>query len=242
MEKENNKIDSNGRKLRSYFILSIIFGFLLLLLSSCQEDQVITTATGSSENNLSAGFYSEGPAANNNMIQLTEAKFILRKMVLKYEHSSNECDVKLGPFVVNLDLNSKIVPVGIAKIPPAAYDEIKFQVHKPTPNDGITDPDFIESNSHRYSIVVKGYYNSVPFIYKSDITVAKEIEFEQAPITVNAVQVIYITIRINPYSWFTESGNVLDPAIESNSHMINENIKQSLRRAFRDMNCDGEPD
>jgi len=128
-------------------------------------------------------------------------------------------------------------------LPSGLYDEVKFQVHKPTPNDGITDPDFVESNHKRYSVVVRGYYNSVPFAYKSSITVAKEIELEGGPVSIGAAPpMVYLTIRVNPYNWFWENGNFLDPAIENNSHKIDQNIRQSLRRAFRDMDQNGEPD
>lgn len=239
---QNTKVGRRSlKKYYSLIISGIVFFLLLLLFTSCQNNQsdIITTSGG--ENNFSAGFYSE--PAGDNSLQLTEVKFVLRKLVLEPENNGIECDVKLGPFIIQLDLNSKVVSAGIAKLPAGMYDEVKFQVHKPTPNDGITDPDFVESNSRRYSVVVRGYYNSVPFTYKSGIAVAKEIELEGGPVSVGAVPaIVYLTIRLNPYSWFWENGNFLDPAIENNDHKIDQNIRQSLRRAFRDMDQNGEPD
>lgn len=229
------------KKHRNILILGIMFTFLLIFLGACQDNQSdVISATGS-ESNFSAGIFTE--AAGDNSLQLTEVKFVLRKLVLDPENNGNECDVKLGPFIIHLDLASKVVTAGLAKVPFGVYDEVKFQVHKPSPNDGITDPDFVESNSRRYSVVVRGYYNSVPFTYKSSVTVSKEIELKGAPISVGAVPpMVYLTIRLNPYTWFFENGNFIDPAIESNHHMIDQNIKLSLRRAFRDMNQNGEPD
>lgn len=243
MDKEQNKKIGryNLKKYNSLLVFGIVFFLLLLFFTSCQDNQsdIITTTGG--DNNFSAGFYSE--PAGDNSLRLTEVKFVLRKMVLEPENNGHECDVKLGPFIINLDLSSKVVSAGIAKLPTGLYDEVKFQVHKPTPNDGITDPDFVESNHRRYSVVVRGYYNSVPFTYKSGITVAKEIELEGGPVSIGAVPpMVYLTIRVNPYNWFWENGNFLDPAIENNKHMIDNNIKQSLRRAFRDMDQNGEPD
>lgn len=242
MDKVHNKENLRVllRKYRSVLILGISFTFLLIFFTSCQDNQgdVITSSAG--ENNLSAGFYSV--PAGDNSLQLTEAKFVLRKLVLEQEEGENENEVKLGPFIIYLDMAAKVVTAGIAKLPFGAYDEVKFQVHKPTPNDGITDPDFIESNSRRYSVVVRGYYNSVPFTYKTDLTVAKEIEFEGAPVSIGAVPLVYITIRLEPYSWFWENGQFIDPSIENNKHKIDQNIKQSLKRAFRDMDQNGEPD
>lgn len=222
-------------------IFSILVSSMLIFFTACQENQNDVISTTGTENNFSAGFYSE--PAGDNTLQLSEVKFVLRKLVLEPQNNEHECDIKLGPFIIPLDLVSKVVTAGIAKLPPGLYDEVKFQVHKPTPNDGITDPDFVESNNKRYSVVIRGYYNSVPFTYKSSITVAKEIELEGAPVSIGtAPPMVYLTIRVNPYSWFWENGQFVDPAIESNQHRIDQNIKQSLRRAFRDMNCDGEPD
>lgn len=242
MDKVQNK---NGprfllKRITSYFAFVSMCILLLIFFTSCQDNQsdVITSSAG--ENNLSAGFYSV--PAGDNSLQITEAKFVLRKLVLEQEEGENENEVKLGPFIIYLDMTSKVVTAGIAKLPFGAYDEVKFQVHKPTPNDGITDPDFIESNSRRYSVVVRGYYNSVPFTYKTDLTAAKEIEFEGAPISIGAVPLVYITIRLEPYSWFWENGQFIDPAIGNNKHRIDHNIKQSLKRAFRDMDQNGEPD
>ncbi|NOS84600.1 MAG: hypothetical protein HOP31_05615 [Ignavibacteria bacterium] len=228
------------KKFTSYFAFGSLYILLIIFFTSCQDNQgdVITSSAG--ENNFSAGFYSS--PGGDNSLQLTEAKFVLRKLVLETENSENECDVKLGPFIIQLDMTAKVVNAGIAKMPFGSYDEVKFQVHKPTPNDGITDPDFIESNSRRYSVVVRGYYNSVPFTYKSDLTVVKEIAFEGAPVSIGAVPLVYITIRLEPYSWFWENGVFIDPSIEGNKHIIDQNIKLSLRRAFRDMDQNGEPD
>ena len=229
------------KKYRSIIILCLSFTFLLIFFTACQENQSDVITASGDENNFSAGFFTE--VSGDNTLQLTEAKFVLRKLVLKPETHGNECNVRMGPFIIQLDLTPKVISAGITKMPFGVYDEVKFQVHKPTPNDGITDPDFVESNHKRYSVAVRGYYNSVPFTYKSSITVAKEIELEGAPVSISAVpQMVYLTIRVNPYNWFWENGNFLDPAIENNRHKIDQNIRQSLRRAFRDMNCDGEPD
>ena len=86
------------KKYYSLLISGIVFFLLLLLFTSCQDNQsdIITTSGG--ENNFSAGFYSE--PAGDNSLQLTEVKFVLRKLVLEPENNGNECDVKLGPFII----------------------------------------------------------------------------------------------------------------------------------------------
>jgi hypothetical protein len=228
------------RKHKFLIFLSFFLFLLLMVLPACQQDSnTVITPTAGGEN-MNVGFYTEGQTDNNSIV-ITEAKFILRKMVLKYDEGEDECDLKMGPFVVALDMSGRIITGAIAKVPFGNYDAIKFFVHKPSPNEPVLDPDFYEEHNKRYSVVVKGFYNSVPFVYKSKLTVAKKIDFESHPVAV-AAEVIFITVRLNPYSWFFEHGNFLDPQNEHNSHKIDENIKQSLKRAFRDMNQDGEPD
>jgi hypothetical protein len=39
-----------------------------------------------------------------------------------------------------------------------------------------------------------------------------------------------------------DNGTFIDPTENSSHHIIDRNIKHSLRRAFRDMDLNGEPD
>jgi hypothetical protein len=132
----------------------------------------------------------------------------------------------------------------MAKIPAGNYDEIKFQLHKPSPNEHVSDPEFNQGNSNhqRFSVIVRGFYNDLPFMYKSHITVAKEIDFENPPIATVPNTIINITIRLNPYDWFRENGVILDPRDQSNENNIDHNIKKSFKRAFKDVDLNGEPD
>lgn len=226
---------------RFTLLLALLLMGLLIALPAC-NDSSGDIINGKSEENIGVGFYTE-QQGDNNLLELTEAKFLLRKLTLKPDEGGDECDVKLGPFVVNLDLSPRVILVGLAKIPFGVYDEIKFQVHKPNPNENIPDPDFFHSTSIRYSVVAKGFFNGVPFDYRSSVTVAKEIEFENHPVSVSAVpEIVYVTVSVNPFSWFMDNGVILDPNDENNKHEIDSNIKASLKRAFRDINLDGYPD
>ena len=222
--------------LSTLFIL--IFTILAVTSPGCKSDENVINSAA--DNNVSVGFYSENAAGDNTLV-ITEAKFLVRKLMLKHDHGE-ECDVNLGPFVVYLDMVQKVVVVGIAKIPAGDYDDIMFQVHKPSPNENIADPEFIESNSRRFSVIAKGFYNTVSFVFKSDVTVAKEIDFENPPVSIGSVTFINITIRLNPYSWFINNGIILDPMNEDNKNVIKQNIKNSLRWAFKDIDLNGEPD
>lgn len=238
------KIIMRALSMRALLMIFLLISALALLNAGCNNENTEVVTGNSSGDNVSVGFYSEN-STGDNTLEITEAKFVLKKLVLDNEHGDNgdhECDVKLGPFVVYLDLTQKVGLAALAKIPLGIYDEIKFQVHKPSPNEGISDPDFFESNSRRFSVVVKGFFNGNPFIFKSAVTVSKEIELEGQPIIIGAIPIANLTIRLSPYIWFAHNGEILDPSNSANEHEIDQNIKNSLRRAFRDLDINGEPD
>ncbi len=238
MEK-TRKTKNSLKHFLPYLVLSILFAILIFVLPACNNESEVITPP--SAENTTVGFYTEGEQ-DNHSIQITEAKFIIKNMTLKRDGGEDDCNLRLGPFIVKLDPVQRMAIGVIGYIPDGNYDAIKFHVHKPSPNEDIGDPDFIESNNRRYSVVVKGYYNGQFFIYKSKLNVVKKIDFETYPVSLTSEQAIFLTIRVNPYSWFFKHGNFLDPENEHNHHEIDNNIKNSLKRAFRDMNRDGEPD
>lgn len=231
---------TNKLKFKRVFFLSALFAALLLLLPACQQDGTVMTTT-SDPSNMSVGFFTETEVGDNTLT-LSEAKFNVKSMKMDNHGHNGECDVKAGPFVVYLDLTPKYVNATITTIPVGSYESIKFHIHKPNPNETMQDPDFIESNSRRYSVVVKGTYNGEYFVYKSAINVERKIYVDNYPLAVATTPMINITISVNPYSWFREDGMLLNPMDEGNSNKIDKNIKESLKRAFRDINRDGWPD
>ena len=222
-------------------LAAVFFGLIAASGAGCNDDTgTINNVSNErpANDNVSVGYYTENTSGDNTMI-LTEAKFVVRQLRLKNINGEDH-NVNLGPFVVNLDLRQDVIIVGIARIPAGDYDRIKFQIHKPTPNENIPDPDFTESNSRRFSVVTKGSYNNAPFVFKSDVTTATSIDIENRPVTID--QLVNITVRLDVYSWFMDNGALIDPSDENNRNIIKQNIKNSLRRAFRDANLDGEPD
>lgn len=230
-------------KIKNKIINSMLFLVLVAFVTivGCKNDDGISpNMTGA--DNVSVGYFAPSKSTDNTII-ITEAKLLLRKLDIELAESEDASEIKLGPFVVYLDMNAKVVLAGVTKIEAGNYDEIHFQIHKPSPQENISDPDFTESTSKRFSVVVKGIFNGVSFVYKSPITVAKEIEFENQPISIGAVPpVVNITIVVDPYSWFDKNGVIMDPTDENNWNDIDHNIKESLKRAFRDMDLNGEPD
>lgn len=219
-----------------FFIIT--FAVSLAIFSGCKnESPVVPQNSG----DVSVGLFAEQYTGDNTLL-LSEVKFLLRKVVLKAENSEEIAAIDMGPVVVKLDVFARVSEFTYAAVIPGAYDEIHFQLHKPSPNEIISDPEFTESINTRYSVIVRGIYNGVSFIYKTDITVSKEIGFENHSLTVPENGSVHITIRIDPYLWFMNSGTFLDPAGADNKRVIDDNIRDSFRRAFKDNNNDGEPD
>ncbi len=221
-------------------LAAVFFGLITVSGAGCNDDNTINNVSKdiARTNNVSVGVYSENATGDNTLI-LTEAKFVVRQLMIKNINGVDH-NVNLGPFVVNLDMRQDVIIVGIAQIPAGDYDKIKFQVHKPNPHENIADPDFTEGNSRRFSVVTKGSYNNVPFVFKSDVTTASVLDLENGPVTID--ELVNITIRLDVYSWFVINGEYIDPTDENNRNIIRQNIKNSLRRAFRDANLDGQPD
>jgi hypothetical protein len=148
----------------------------------------------------------------------------------------------MDPFVVNLDVNARVIIAAIAQVPSANYHHLKLQIHKPSPQEVISDPDFTESNNRRFSVVVKGYYYGVPFVFKSAMTAARGINIENSPIFITPTVLVNFTITLDPYTWFYGDGVMLDPMNGNNQNDIDNNIRDSFKRVFRDLDMNGQPD
>jgi hypothetical protein len=220
-------------------IFALFLSFLIAVGTGCNQDEA-SIMNASSNDNVSVGFFAENaPAASS--ITLTDAKFLLNNMTLVRNHNYQEgCSIKLGAFVVYLDLSHKVVNTAITHIPAGDYDGIKFEVHKPELSENIPDLEFI-AGTHGYSVIAKGYYNGNPFTYRSAVSVGKQIGFVRS-VNVNEVRIINVTVSLNPNSWFMYNGVALNPMDEGNRILIERNITNSLRLAFRDIDQDGMAD
>jgi hypothetical protein len=214
----------------------------MFLIQGCNT----TESTGS---NVSLSFANDtGIPKMNSDIQLTEVKILLRDIKLEKESDSDtldedetECEaVKTGPVVVKLNLVGLTTDFVVNSIPAGIYDELKFEVHKLESSETPPDPDFKDSLD-LYSVVVRGIYNSNPFIYKSKKSAHQEIEFENMLI-VEDNAVINLTITVDLNSWFYKEGVLLDPTDPNNENDIDHNIEYSFKNAFEDDDHNGEDD
>jgi hypothetical protein len=173
-------------------------------------------------------------------LKLDMVKILLREIRIRSQSTDDTMNVRADPFVAHLDLSGITTDFTVANIPPGNYDRIKFKVHKIGGSETSPDPEFKEGTdeSLRYSIIIKGSVNSNPFVYKSRKSAHQDLKLE-TPINVEENGVVNLTIIVNPFSWFTDGANILDPTDPVNENNIDNNIKESFKKAFQDNNHDG---
>jgi hypothetical protein len=147
--------------------------------------------------------------------------------------------VRAGPLVI--DLSGAKLDGGVAllfdqSVPAGTYDDLKFQIHKLTPGESVSDPDFVALGK---SIILDLTVDGTPFRFTSDLTAVSE---SSGPIVVPDGGTTNVTVTVDPSGWFTGSGGAfLDPRVEANRSQIEQNIRSSIR-GFEDDDHDGEPD
>ena len=77
---------------------------------------------------------------------------------------------------------------------------------------------------------------------KNSLRYAKQDLKLITPIEVTDNSIANLTIIVDPYSWFDDNGNILDPNDPTNESLIEDNIKQSFKKIIIDNNYDGLPD
>jgi hypothetical protein len=220
------------KKLFRSFVILLSF-FTLISYTGCDSTET-TDATVSVIFTLS----SLTQKISDETIQLDDIKILLRDIKIKNQSGNREKNIKVGPFVVNLNLKGMTTDFAVGNVPPGNYDRIRFRIH--TLEDAETPPDqeFIEGKL-RYSVVVKGMYNSLPFIYKSKKSARKDLKLE-TPIQVTDNSTANLTITVDPVNWFYKDNVLMDPNDPANENDINKNIKHSFKRCFRDDDRNGK--
>lgn len=213
----------------------IISSTFLLLISGCNTVE-------SNDGNVTVSFST--PIATqkiaDNVITLDTIKILLRDIKLKNQATLDDMSVKVGPFVIYLNLNGITTDFAVGDVPPGTYNRIKFRVHTLEDSEIPPDPEF-KDGSLRYSLIVKGVFNSIPFVYKSKKPAHQDLKLE-TPITVDENSPANLTITVDPSTWFIVNGNIIDPSDSSNRNNIDNNIKDSFKKCFKDNNHDGHGD
>jgi hypothetical protein len=222
----------------------LLLGLLLLLLfqfAGCGDSGIITPK---SDNNVTLSIKNDEGALDNPLgdIIITEAKALIREVEFELEGSGIEHEIHNAAFVVHFNLSGAVEVVSAGNVPSGVYDKVKFQLHKPEDNETPPDPEFKEgtSGNQRYSFIIKGTYNGSNFVYKSRKSANLVVNFG-TPVNFQETG-LNVTLVFNASTWF-KSGNVyLDPRDPDSADIIDENIKNSFKRAFRDDDRNGLPD
>jgi hypothetical protein len=235
-----DKIKNDGYSITSLILIAgisllMVMGFIF---SGCSDS--VTSPTTNAEN-LSISIKTSDVALDNPLaaIQITEAKALISEFEIE-STDSTEHEVKLTPFVVNFDLTSNLREVLSVYIPTRTYRKVKFQIHKPEDTETPPDPEFKDANG-RYSFIVKGTYNGNAFVFKSKKTVNLLINMN-GNVTIGSNKV-NISMLINKLMWFKDGGgNEIDPRESGNENTIDDNLKNSFKRVFKDDDRNGVED
>lgn len=226
-------------------LFTALFIALLTILNGCGDSGIVS---GSSNNNnngttssVSLSIKTENTVLDNPAsLVIDEAKALITEVEAEQEPSGTSQHIRINPFVIYFNLSGNILTVTTGEIPQGNYNKIKFKIHKPEDSEPIPDPEFREgtSGNQRYSFIIKGRYNGNNFVYKSR---------KSANLVINLVRSTNLqtgsanfTMVVNPLTWF--NNGTLDPTNSGNSNAIDDNLKNSFRRAFRDDDKNGSPD
>ncbi len=176
------------------------------------------------------------------VIVLDTVKILLKDIKFR-QAAGDSSNVKVGPMVVKLNLTGTPTEFAAGNAVAGNYSKIKFRLHKPEDVDVISDPEFKSgiSGDQRFSVIVKGKFNGTPFIYNSTKTATQEVNLKSA-INLTADVKTNVTLSVDVNSWFHRGLLILDPTNTANKNDIDNNIKDSFKKAFRDVNKDGIAD
>lgn len=223
-------------------ILYILLGISVFALSSCSDNSSPTNPSASGAGASMTMMSTSSAASNGGVIVVTRAKFLIEFIKLEIERGHDDADLKIGPFVADVALNTMPTPIVLNSIPAGTFTEVHIKIHKHVPNEVVIDPDFGLINEVGFSGVISGTYNGIPFVYKTAITESEEIDLDPPVVVSPKGSFVNITLMVDPSSWFLNGSVTLDPNDPANRDMIDHEIKQSFKRAFRDDDHDGHPD
>jgi len=223
-------------------LTSILFLISIIYLATGCDSNVLNP----SADNFSLSIATPTVLAKSSVDSLTftSVKLLIRDIKFEQEGTNGEeSELKVGPFVVNLDLTGITNTVTVMNIPSGTYDEIVFKIHKADENETPPDPEFKEGNNsdQRYSVIVKGTFNGNPFEYKSKKSAEQKIKLT-APVVIDASKSINLTLEVDPSKWFDNNGSILNPSDSSNANIIDGLIHDSFKNVFEDDDKDGNPD
>ena len=216
------------------FLLPIIL--LSITFAGCDS-------TEPDETSLSLSFLSETGLQKNyaDDFQISEVKLLVRD--LKMKNPKDSLHFKTGPLVVNLNLDGATTEFAVSEIPPGNYSRVRFEIHKIEESETPPDADFKEGteSSKRFSVIVKGTINGDAFVYRSRKSAVQDIKLEEDLVVEDGMDA-NLTIKVDPFSWFYNGDQFLNPNNEQNDDLIDNKVKTSFKRAYCDKDRNGKID
>ncbi len=246
----------NSLKIIFAFLLTAVVAVLLILFNGCASG--VAPQSGNFQMSLQSN--NSMAKTSTDSLVITSAKILFKNLRLKgipasdsvglsdsaivcRDDENNEMELKMGPFVVSLSLSGTVNPITVNNVPPGTYVGAKFDIHRLEEGEAVPDSAFIDTvnGMDTYSVVVTGFYNNVPFVYKSRVSAHENVFFTQ-PVVVTKTGFVNVTLTVDPNSWFMVSGQTLNPVDQANREMIDMQIKHSFREGFEDDHEDGHKD
>ncbi len=228
-------------KIWGIIIYFTVLAFMILFFEGCNDLFVISNPPDINRTSVSL---KNDQSLNTplNVITIDDAKALITELEVETGGTIEDKEITVGPFVVHFILDGTIQSLDTGSIPDGKFTKIKFKIHKPDDNESPSDPEFKDgaSGNQRYSFIIKGKFNGNPFVYKSRQSVGIIINLDSDINLAN--KKLNITVLFNAYGWFLSDGVIIDPRDPNNANVIDNNIKNSFRRAFKDDDKNGVPD
>ena len=140
-------------------------------------------------------------------------------------------------------VDGKLSQVVEILVPPDTYDELSFDIHKPS-DDTPEDIAFIQQNPTfaDISILAEGTFNGDAFVFIQRLNEEQEIQLSP-PLMIEAGGApVNLTLELDLETWFSSAGTLVDPNSANkggeNENLVENNIKNSID-AFRDDDRNG---
>ncbi|MCH7764263.1 MAG: hypothetical protein IIB95_11095 [Candidatus Marinimicrobia bacterium] len=228
-------------------IFNLGLSIMVLALFSCGDNE---TGPNDQETDGNVSLSIGVPATLSNLnrvtnstqaITISRVRLLMEEVKLKTTEE-DVADFKIGPLVVDLNLEGNVTNIGVGSIPAGSYNKFEFKVKKLDGDDVDTnDPQFTDFIGTEISLIIVGTYDSESFTLHIEEEFKQEIEFLIPLEILSDTSLTNLTLLVNTNTWFIDPGssNELDPTDPSNLDRIIENIDNSFI-AFEDDDEDGE--
>lgn len=181
---------------------------------------------------------------------------VVREVELK-RVSDDDCDAlvgadhdaceafEAGPILLEVPLDGSVAQIMASDVPPDAYDELEFEIHKPE-DDTPEDLRFLQQypDFKGVSIRVEGTFDGERFVFLQDLNQERELDLVPPLVVEIGSGTLNLTLALDLSSWFLDpTFSLVDPRTANkggtNEDLVEENINNSIR-AFADTNRDGQ--